>query len=94
MPGDGRLERHNNDDEEFGRARLKKLIVQPQQKSAPKILEVIYQTIFAFDNIEASRVRDGVESSHHRHDSTAQTYSVSKKRLILGGRKGYVSNGL
>ena len=50
MYSDGVLERRNEDDEEFGLARLEKLIVQHQQKSAPKILEVIYQTIFAFDN--------------------------------------------
>jgi serine phosphatase RsbU (regulator of sigma subunit) len=38
------------DDEEFGLGRLEKLIVQHQEKSAQKILEVIYHTIFAFGN--------------------------------------------
>jgi sigma-B regulation protein RsbU (phosphoserine phosphatase) len=50
MYSDGLLERRNDDDEEFGLARLEKLIVQHQQKSAQKIVEVIYQTIFAFGN--------------------------------------------
>ena len=47
---DGLLERRNAANEEFGLARLEKLIVRQQQKSAPQILEVIYRTIFAFDN--------------------------------------------
>ena len=50
MYSDGLLERLNSDDEEFGLARLEKLIVQHQQKSAPDILEMIYQTVFAFGN--------------------------------------------
>ena len=50
MYSDGLLERRNNDDEEFGLSRLEKLIVQHQEKSAPKILEIIYQTVFAFGN--------------------------------------------
>jgi len=50
MYSDGLLERRNDDDEEFGLARLEKLIVQHQEKSAQKILEVIYQTVFAFGN--------------------------------------------
>jgi sigma-B regulation protein RsbU (phosphoserine phosphatase) len=50
MYSDGLLERRNNDDEEFGLPRLEKLIVQHQQENAQKILEVIYQTIFAFGN--------------------------------------------
>jgi sigma-B regulation protein RsbU (phosphoserine phosphatase) len=45
---DGLLERRNDADEEFGLARLEKLIVQQQQKSAGKILEEIYQAVFAF----------------------------------------------
>ncbi|MCI0699127.1 serine/threonine-protein phosphatase [candidate division KSB1 bacterium] len=50
MYSDGLLERRNDDDEEFGLPRLEKLIVQHQQKSAQQILEVIFQTIFAFGN--------------------------------------------
>jgi sigma-B regulation protein RsbU (phosphoserine phosphatase) len=50
MYSDGLLERRNSDDEEFGLGRLEKLIVQHQQKSAQKILEVISQMIFAFGN--------------------------------------------
>ncbi len=50
MYSDGLLERRNDDDEEFGLARLEKLIVQQQQKSAQQILEVIYQTALAFGN--------------------------------------------
>lgn len=50
MYSDGLLERRNDDNEEFGLARLEKLIIQHQQKSAAQILEVIYRTIFAFDN--------------------------------------------
>ncbi|MFQ6043744.1 MAG: PP2C family protein-serine/threonine phosphatase, partial [Candidatus Poribacteria bacterium] len=48
MYSDGLLERLNNDDEEFGLPRLIKLIVQHQQKSAQKIVEVIHQTVFDF----------------------------------------------
>ncbi len=47
---DGLLERHNNDDEEFGLSRLKNLLIQHQQKSAQEILDVIYQTVFTFGN--------------------------------------------
>lgn len=50
MYSDGLLERRNDVEEEFGLARLENLIVQHQQKSAQKILEVIYQTNFAFGN--------------------------------------------
>jgi sigma-B regulation protein RsbU (phosphoserine phosphatase) len=50
MYSDGLLERRNDDDEEFGLARLEKLLVQHQEKSAQKILEMIYQTVFAFGN--------------------------------------------
>jgi sigma-B regulation protein RsbU (phosphoserine phosphatase) len=47
---DGLLERRNDADEEFGLARLEKLIVQHQRKNAQKILEELYQTIFTFGN--------------------------------------------
>jgi Stage II sporulation protein E (SpoIIE) len=50
MYSDGLIERLNDGDEEFGLARLENLIVQHQQKSAQKILEVIYQAVFAFGN--------------------------------------------
>ena len=45
---DGLLERLNNDDEEFGLSRLTKLIVQHQQKSAQKIVDVIHKTVLDF----------------------------------------------
>jgi sigma-B regulation protein RsbU (phosphoserine phosphatase) len=48
MYSDGLLERLNNDDEEFGLARLTKLIVQNQYRDAQEILDIIHQTIFAF----------------------------------------------
>jgi len=48
MYSDGILERRNGDSEEFGMARLEELLIQHQHESAAKILEVIYQTIFAF----------------------------------------------
>lgn len=47
---DGLLERLNSDDEEFGLNRLEELIIQHQEKSAPEILEAIYETVFAFGN--------------------------------------------
>jgi sigma-B regulation protein RsbU (phosphoserine phosphatase) len=47
---DGLLERLNSDDAEFGLNRLQELIILHQEKSAPEILEVIYQTVFAFGN--------------------------------------------
>jgi sigma-B regulation protein RsbU (phosphoserine phosphatase) len=50
MYSDGLLERLNIDDEEFGLNRLKELIIQHQEKSAPEILEAIYETVFAFGN--------------------------------------------
>lgn len=48
MYSDGVLERRNGDGEEFGMSRLEELLIQHQQKSAPMILEAIYETIFAF----------------------------------------------
>jgi sigma-B regulation protein RsbU (phosphoserine phosphatase) len=50
MYSDGLLERLNIDDEEFGLNRLQDLIIQHQEKSAPEILEAIYETVFAFGN--------------------------------------------
>lgn len=50
MYSDGLLERRNHADEEFGLVRLVNLIVEHQHFSAQKILEVIYQTVFAFGN--------------------------------------------
>lgn len=50
MYSDGLLERRNQADEEFGLTRLGNLIVEHQKSSAQKILEVIYQTVFAFGN--------------------------------------------
>jgi len=50
MYSDGLLERRDNDDQEFGLARLENLLIQHQQKSAQQILDVIYQTVFAFGN--------------------------------------------
>jgi phosphoserine phosphatase RsbU/P len=48
MYSDGLLERFNDDEEDFGLARLKKLIVQNQDSCAQKILEIIYKTVYAF----------------------------------------------
>jgi sigma-B regulation protein RsbU (phosphoserine phosphatase) len=47
---DGLLERLDSDDEEFSLHRLQELITQHQEKSAQEILEVIYETVFAFGN--------------------------------------------
>ncbi|MGH7597593.1 MAG: PP2C family protein-serine/threonine phosphatase [bacterium] len=67
MYSDGLLERRNDDEEEFGLVRLEKLIVQHQQKSAQKILEVIFQTVFVFgnqakwqDDVTAVVIKNGV----------------------------------
>jgi len=48
MYSDGILERRNADNEEFGLARLEEVLIQHQHESASKILEVIYQTLFAY----------------------------------------------
>ena len=45
---DGMLERFNNVNEEFGLSRLERLVVEHQQKSAQKILELIHETVFAY----------------------------------------------
>ena len=48
MYSDGLLERRNLEDEEFGVARLEKLPVEQQRKSAQEISSIIYRTIFTF----------------------------------------------
>lgn len=57
MYSDGVLERQNGN-EEFGLPRLEELAIRNQQKSASAILNVIYQTIFAFG--DQSRWEDDV----------------------------------
>ena len=48
MYSDGLIERFNPDEEDFGLARLENIVVQNQKKSAQEILEIIYQTVYAF----------------------------------------------
>ncbi|NUO81579.1 serine/threonine-protein phosphatase, partial [candidate division KSB1 bacterium] len=50
MYSDGLLERRNHEDEEFGTARLEKLLIAHQHKSASEILDVLYHSVFAFGN--------------------------------------------
>ena len=42
------LGRLNDIDEEYGRLRLERLVIEHQSKSAQKILELIHETVFAF----------------------------------------------
>jgi len=48
MYSDGLLGRLNDIDEEYGRLRLERLVIEHQSKSAQKILELIHETVFAF----------------------------------------------
>jgi len=47
---DGLLERQNHKQEVFGLARLKKLVAANQNKNAQEILEVIFESIYAYGN--------------------------------------------
>ena len=57
MYSDGVLERQN-DNEQFGLARLEELVIRHQRESASAIVKAIYQTVFAFG--EQSRWLDDV----------------------------------
>lgn len=48
MYSDGIFERHNRHDEQFGIPRLKKLVIRNQQKTAPEILDLIFDTVFQY----------------------------------------------
>ncbi len=48
MYTDGLLERLNNQDQEYGLARLTDLLVRHQAKSAQEIVDLIYQAVFNF----------------------------------------------
>jgi len=48
MYSDGLLERLSSTDEEFGLPRLENLVMQHQQKSAQKILELVHKKVFEF----------------------------------------------
>lgn len=48
MYSDGLLERFNSVDQPFGLSRLERLVVEHQQKSVQKILELIHETVFAY----------------------------------------------
>jgi sigma-B regulation protein RsbU (phosphoserine phosphatase) len=47
---DGLLERRNQDEEELGAARLEQMLIVHRHLSARKILDAIYQDVFAFGN--------------------------------------------
>lgn len=47
---DGLLERRNQDEEEFGAARLEQMLIAHRHLGARKILDAIYQGVFAFGN--------------------------------------------
>jgi len=48
MYSDGIFERLNRNGEQFGIPRLKKLITRHQQKTAPEILDLIFDTVFEY----------------------------------------------
>jgi sigma-B regulation protein RsbU (phosphoserine phosphatase) len=45
---DGIVERHKNADEQFDISRLKKLIIENQDKSAEEIVQLVFQTVYDF----------------------------------------------
>ncbi len=47
---DGLLERRNQDEEEFGAARLEQMLIAHRHLGAQKILDAIYREVFAFGN--------------------------------------------
>jgi sigma-B regulation protein RsbU (phosphoserine phosphatase) len=48
MYSDGIFERLNREDEQYGVSRLKKLIIRHQQKTAPEILDLIFDAVFQY----------------------------------------------
>jgi sigma-B regulation protein RsbU (phosphoserine phosphatase) len=50
MYSDGIFERLNRQDEQYGIPRLKKLVVRHQNKTAPEILDLIFDTVLQFGN--------------------------------------------
>lgn len=48
MYSDGLLERFDSDDQQFGLARLEKLVLENQHISAQKLLELIHKSVFEF----------------------------------------------
>jgi sigma-B regulation protein RsbU (phosphoserine phosphatase) len=50
MYSDGIFERLNRQDEQYGIPRLKKLAVRNQNKTAPEILDLIFDTVFQYGN--------------------------------------------
>jgi sigma-B regulation protein RsbU (phosphoserine phosphatase) len=50
MYSDGIIERHKNEDEQFGVERLKRLVMKNQDKSAKEIVELVFDTVYRFGN--------------------------------------------
>ena len=50
MYSDGIFERLNRQDEQYGIPRLKKLVVRHQNKTAPEILDLVFDTVFQYGN--------------------------------------------
>ena len=50
MYSDGIFERLNRAEEQYGIPRLKKLVLRNQNKSAPEILDLIFDTVFQYGN--------------------------------------------